>query len=184
MNAADRRSPLALKRLKNFFRKFFRHAYARILDAKFKFSVVEFGKIDGDAFARRRELVSIADEIQKDSVPTIFIAAHPSMTNFFRVDRKFNALCLHLRLEHRFQVKQIFFEIDFGNFKFHASRFNAAHFQNIVNQIEEVLARNVDFVHERFHFVEGRAVALSKRRVSDNGVHGRANVVAHIGKES
>ena len=139
---------------------------------------------DSDTLTRRREFVSVADEIEQDAVPTILIAIHKAVTNFFSVNGERNALRLHLRLKHRFKVVENFLKVNFRRLQFHVPGFDSAHFENVIYQIKQVLARNVNLRHERFHLRKSHVVALSKRRVADNRVHWRSYVVAHVRQES
>ena len=66
----------------------------------------------------------------------------------------------------------------------HAPRLDAGHIQNIVDDVQQVMGRSVD-LFQRFPGLFGNIrIAQGDIVQADDGVHGRADLVAHIGKES
>ena len=83
-------------------------------------------------------------------------------------------------------------------FKLHFARLNSAHFQNVIYQSKQMLARRINFSYKIVHFFGNAFGAMpsffasftvspqifAQFNVPDNRIHRRANVVAHIEEKS
>ena len=205
LNFADSRSAFAFKSLEDFGGKFGRHANAAVFDVQFiiRRAVVTFAdllKRHGNFPAFGRELVSIAKEVKQNPVKAVFIEDREFIFDAGAVDAERNIFVLHLRREHIVHFVHSLNEVIGHKFEFHFAAFNAAHFQHVINQREQMLAGGVDFLQEivspigdivgaRIIFIKRATFAslvqfLSEIEITDNRVHGRSNIVAHVGKES
>ncbi len=69
------------------------------------------------------------------------------------------------------------------NIQNHLSTLNFWHIQNIIYQTQQMLAWRHDFLCVLSHLVRIFRISGKKRRKSQNCIHGRADIMRHIGKK-
>ena len=93
------------------------------------------------------------------------------------------SLCLHLGEEHVPHFVHGLCQIGLFRFQFNLSAFNTAHIQHVINQRQKVLAGCLDLRQVLCRFRRQVFLLTGQHRVTDNRVHGSADIVAHVGKE-
>ena len=99
------------------------------------------------------------------------------------VDDELLALVLCLRLEGLRAGAHGFAHIESSVFQGHTALFQPGYLQNIVDQIQQLLAGQVDLlqiIRDLFRFA---ARAKGQFRHADDDVQGRAHIVAHVGEK-
>ena len=65
----------------------------------------------------------------------------------------------------------------------HAPGFDAAHIQNVVDDPQQMLRGGADLLQVFLHLVAGRGIVHGDVVQTDDGVHRRADLMAHVGEE-
>ena len=94
-----------------------------------------------------------------------------------------DALALHLRGEHVVRLVQGLRDVHGLGVEVDLAAFDAAHLEHVVDEGQQVLAGAVDLAQVAAYFVHRQAVALCDGGVADDGVHGGADVMGHVGQE-
>ena len=134
-----------------------------------------------NAAALRCKLEGIAQQVQQDPVQPVLVADH-RFIGHIGSHRKIQVLGLHLGHEQVPDLVHGLHQVGPLRLQFHLAAFDAPHVQHVVDQGQQVMAGSFDLIHVirdlgRVFFFFGQ------RRIAHDGVHGRADIVAHIGKE-
>ena len=136
-----------------------------------------------DIAAFRRELVGVADQIQQDAVQSIRVAKHHFIFNFLCGNDIVDLLHLHLHREKIAHFIQQFHNIRGYGIQFHLAALNAAHVQNVVDERQQMLAGQFDFLQIFRRFRREAGLLLHQADIAHDGVHRRPDVMAHVRKE-
>ena len=105
------------------------------------------------------------------------------MRNARPVDSEFDALLRHLRLE---DVRGLVYdgaEVERRGLELHSPGLYPAHLQDVVDECKQVVARHLELSDVLAHLSDVVPGAPRELDVSDDGVHRRADVVAHAREE-
>ena len=167
--------------------EFLAHAHARILDAQLVGGGIpllfELPEGDEDAALFRRELVGIADEIQEHAVQPFRIAHNPAIRHLGGVYLVCDVLDIHLGDEEVVDIFHALYDICFCELQFHLTVLDAAHFQNVVDEIQKVLVGGLDLIEVVLCQRTQPLFLSEKSSVADDGIHGSAYVMAHVEEE-
>ena len=188
LDTADRGGALPLKRLKDFFGKFRAHADAVVLDAELVLPAAAHlpGKLahpHRDRAARRGKLDGVGQQVQQDLVQPGLIAVDILVGHIHRIHIKLQLFCVDLPADDGFQIVQHLRKVDFHLFQMELSAFDAAHIQHIVDEREQMVAGSKGLGQIILHPLLVVNIADRQCSKADDGVHGGADVVGHIGKE-
>ena len=180
---------LARERLEYFFLKFGRHSYAVVLNDYVRTHIIVAygrrllidGKLDRAFFVG--ELDCIGEKIQKHLIETNAVAIDAFLNYIFYIDVEVLLFDLYLRLNNRRHAFEHFSQRDLFHIKRHFAAFDFRHIEYVVYESQKVFARESDFFKTVVYLLFIIHVCACDRRHADNGVHGRANVVRHIGQE-
>ena len=173
--------------IKEVRQEFRTHADARIpechLQRGLAAETLAFLDQEGDRSAFRRELHGVAQDIDDDLAKLEFVS-QIIIVNFADGSAVVGeALILALGADHGIDLLQHGGEGEFVVLDDHPPGLDPAHIQDIVDDPQQVLRGHTDFFQmvpgfgRNVRLVEGDAVQ------ADNGVHRRADFVAHTGKE-
>jgi len=188
LDAAYRGGALPLEGLKDLFGKLRAHADAVILDAELVLSAVAHltGKLPHphrDGAARRGKLDGVGQQVQQDLIQPGLVAVDVLVGHVHDVHVKLQLLCVNLPADNGFQIVQHIRKVDFHLFQMDLSAFNAAHIQHIVDEGEQMVAGCKGLAKIILHPLGIVDIAERQRSKADDGVHGGADIVGHIGKE-
>ena len=187
LDVVHRRGAFPFVGFKDLGREFLAHAHTSILHVQ----VVETrfpvgaGLVQGhrDAAPLGRKLVGVADQVQQDAVQAAHVAQHRPVGNARCCHRVMQPLGLHLGHEHIADFVHGLHQVGLLQFQLDLTAFNTAHIQHVVDQGQQVLAGCLDLCQVIFRFRRKVFLLAGQHSVPDNRVHGRADVVAHVGKE-
>ena len=179
---------LPLKRLEDLLGKLRTHADAVVLDAKLVLPAAAHlsGKLPDtyrDRAARRGKLDGVGQQVQQDLIQPGLVAIDILVGHIYGIHVKFQLLGVDLPADDGFQVVQHIGQVDLHLFQMELSAFDAAHVQHVVDEGEQVLAGGKGLGEIILHPLLVVNVADRQRGKADDGVHGGADVVGHIGKE-
>ena len=188
MDAAYRGGALPLEGLKDLFGKLRAHADAVILDAELVLSAAAHltGKLPHphrDRAARRGKLDGVGQQVQQNLVQPGLVAVDVLVGHVHDVHVKLQLLCVNLPADNGFQIVQHIRKVDLHLFQMDLSAFNAAHIQHIVDEGEQMVAGCKGLGKVVLHPIFIVDIADRQRGKADDGVHGGADIVGHIGKE-
>ena len=130
-----------------------------------------------------RILDGIGQEIDIDLVETQLIAVEMLMIEMIDAEAEIDVLLFHHRLGNIHQILRAFYNGKGGRAQIQLTAFNLGNIQNIVDQGQQMIAGETDFMQV---FLDGGAVLRVLFRngsQADNSVHGRADVMGHSGEE-
>ena len=130
-----------------------------------------------------RILDGIGQEIDIDLVETQLIAVEMLMIEMIDAEAEIDVLLFHHRLGNVHQILRAFYNGKGGRAQIQLTAFNLGNIQNIVDQGQQMIAGETDFMQV---FLDGGAVLRVLFRngsQADNSVHGRADVMGHSGEE-
>ena len=163
-----------------------RHAEAVVLDAdgvvrEFAFPL-QLGDVDVYLPAVGGVLDGVGEEIEQYLVQAQLVAENVLVVDALGVDVELMPLGHDLADDDGAQVVQKLRNARRGRMDFDLAALDAAHFKHVVEQRQQMVARELDFTQV---VVEGNGVVLGQGEVgeADDGVHGRADVVRHLGEE-
>ena len=185
---AYRGGALPLEGFKDLLRELLAHTNAVVLDAELILPAAAHltGKLPHphrDRAARRGKLDGVGQQIQQYLIQPGLIAVDVLIGHIHGVHIKLQLLCINLSADDGFQVVQHIRKVDFHLFQMDLSAFNAAHIQHIVDEGEQMVAGCKGLGKVVLHPILIVDIADRQRGKADDGVHGGADIVGHIGKE-
>jgi len=188
LDAAYRGGALPLEGLKDLFGKLRAHADAIILDAELVLSAAAHltGKLPHphrDCAARRGKLDGVGQQVQQNLVQPGLVAVDVLVGHVHDVHVKLQLLCKNLPADDGFQIVQHIRKVDFHLFQMDFSAFNAAHIQHIVDEGEQMVAGCKGLAKIILYPLGIVDITERQRSKADDGIHGGADIVGHIGKE-
>ena len=188
LDLADRGGALPLKGFKDLLGKLRAHADAVVLDAELILpeAVHRTRKLPHphrDHAARRGELDGVGQQVQQHLVQPGLVAVDVLVGHIHGVHIQIQLLCVDLPADDGFQVVQHIREVDLGLFQMDLSAFDAAHIQHIVDEGEQVIAGSEGLGEVILHPFLVVDVADRQCGEADDGIHGGADIMGHIGKE-
>ena len=202
LDAADSRTALPLKGFKNMGRKAGIHANPVVPDPdpvigcvpslcrlRVRLYSIRRGsglllfERDRDLSAFRRKFTGIADQVEHDPHQPRLIKKDIAVLKIDRLNRVFDPLLFHLQLEQLMHLVQDHQQVAGRLMQLHFAALDPAHLQNIIDQIQQVAAGVFDLIQVGPH---GRRIlfVFCQSGESDDRVHGRPDIVRHIGKKS
>ena len=188
LNFAHGGGALSLKGGEYLLRKFLAHSDSVILYPDFVqraalYCLRELLQPDGNGSACGSKLDRIGQKIQQHLVQPRFIAVNILVGHIHGIHIKFQLLCVDLPADNGFQVVEHIRKTDRCFLQMNLSGFNAAHIQNIIDQRKQMVAGGKNLPQIIPHPLRVVDVAQRQCGKADNGIHGGADVVGHIGKE-
>ncbi len=165
-----------------------RHADAIVLDDEYVVSSapVESGLLlDAEAHGAPRGgvLYGIAQQVHEDLAELQGIGDHVLVVHVEGIDEQVQPLGRHLGLYDVHQVVGQLGDVALLLLDLHLSALNPAHVQDIVDQAQEVVAGGEHLLQAVPHLIPVVDMAGRDGGETDDGVHGGAYVVGHIGEE-
>ena len=175
------------KGLEQLGQKVLAHADTRVLDGKPEggFAVERGCLLDAeiDAPALVGELDGVPEDVD-EHLPELHVVAYEVFVDVSdKVAVVLDSLFLTLHAEHGVYLFHELGEGEFLVLQGELARFDAGHVQNFVDEVQQVFGGASDFLQvvldlvRKSRFMEGETVQ------PDDGVHGSANLVAHVGEE-
>ena len=136
-----------------------------------------------DHAARRGELDGVGQQVQQHLIQPGLVAVDVLVGHIHGVHIQIQLLCVDLPADDGLQVVQHIREVDLGLFQMDLSAFDAAHIQHIVDEGEQVVAGSEGLGEVILHPFLVVDVADRQCGEADDGIHGGADIMGHIGKE-
>ena len=179
---------LPFKRFKDVGGKFLVHADARIPDAKLIFAKplpngVVLPHNNENLPPLGSEFVGIGQQVQQHPVEPVFVTEYMCIPQAAVGYRKGNLLLTHLRGKHHAYIIQKRTKIYRHSLQLQLSTFNPAHFQDVVDQRQQILAGGFNLVKVFSDRCNVVAIAVCHIHIADNGIHRCADIMGHIGKK-
>ena len=187
-DAADGGAFLAGELLKDVRLELLAHADAVVLDAELVACVARGGAVllgyaDADHAARGGELDGVGQNVQQNLVEAQRIGDDVLVFDVHGVDEERQPLRRHIGLNDGAhvmddvgQMHRLFINLDLAVL-------DAAHVQHVVDEGKEMLAGGGDLFQVVQHLLAVVNVGRGQRREADDGVHRRADIVAHVEEE-
>ena len=189
LNAAGGGVVLSLEGLKDMGDKLLAHPDAGVLHAELISGVSRRGPrllrhADADHAPRWGVLDGIAQQVEQNLVQTQAVAADVLVNYVHRVHIQLQLLGMDIRMH---DVAQPVEDVGQGTgllLQGHLPALNSAHIQHIVDEAEQMVAGCHNFFQIALHLVPLVDVGGGQGCKADNGVHGGADIVRHVGQES
>ncbi len=146
-------------------------------------SIRQLTERDGNRTIFGRELIGIADEVEQYPVQTVFIAQHPAVLEIKGIHRVADALGCHLGGKHVMHILHGLLHIRGCNVQFQFPALDAAHFQNVIDERQKVVAGSLNLVKKALHVFRKIRLPFRQFDIADDGIHGGADVMGHIEEE-
>ncbi len=177
-----------LEGMEYLFHEFRGHTDAVVL--KYKLVTAHFLLIGGllengnvDLAAVRSVFYRVAHDVDEHLLDTQTVAKHILMGDIVDLHIQFMVVLLDQRLHHGQQILNQFGEIEVLLRKHHLAALYAAHVQHLVDQGQQMTAGHRDLGETVHHPVPVIDMGAGNGRHTDDGVHGCADIVAHLGQE-
>ena len=132
--------------------------------------------------AIRREFAGISENVHQDSVQLVSVTHYTAVFHITE-DREADVLFFHLPADQVSGCPHGVFNVDRFRLQFHLSALDAAHLQHIVDNGQQLMSRDVDFVQILADLFLSAAFLSGQGRVTQNGVERSTDVVRHVGQE-
>ena len=133
--------------------------------------------------ARRRELHRIAEHVHEHLLQAKPVALYQRMGEPFEFNREGDARFFAALREHRLHLESQRSQIHLSHGKHQAPVLDHGEIENLVDQREQMVARQRDLRQAVVHFLRMPLVHARELRHADDGVHRRADIVAHAREE-
>ena len=143
----------------------------------------ELGDAQRDGPARRRELDGVAQHVEEHLLQAQAVADHGLVDDVERVDEERELLGLDVGLHDGADVAHDVGQARLAFLDDDLAALDAAHVEHVVDERQEVAARHRDLLEVVDDLVFVVDVRLGERGVAHDGVHRRADVVAHAVEE-
>ena len=179
---------LAGELLKDVRLELLAHADAVVLDAELVAGVARGGTVllgyaDADHAARGGELDGVGQDVQQDLVEPQRVGDDVLVFDVHGVDEERQSLRRHIGLNDGAHVMDDVGQMHRLLINLDLAVLDAAHVQHVVDEGKEVLAGGGDLLQVVQHLLAVVDVGRGQRREADDGVHRRADVVAHVEEE-
>ena len=175
------------KGFKDFILKFRSHADAVVFDLQkhphigFSLGRGTFVKGNQNRAALRSKFHGVGKQVQQHLVEPHAVAVYIFCRNVVNKHVKMLIFGLNLRLDN---IDDAIHHLPQGNLihiQRHFAAFDFGHIQHVVNQSQQMLAGKGDFFQAVLHLLRVVNIGGSNSRHAHNSVHGRADIMAHIG---
>ena len=139
--------------------------------------------LQADAPAVRRVLDGVAQQVGEDLLDAQGVADDLFVIDVVDAHRKLVAVLFHLRCGHGEQVVHEVAEIELLFHQLDLARLDLGHVEHLVDEAQQVLAGLGDLAQAVAHALWVVDVGGGDGGHADDAVHGRADVVAHVGEE-
>ena len=189
LNAADRGGALPFKGFKDALGKFGAHTDTGILDPDFVLPhalrcAVNLPHPHRHRPAGGRELDGVGQQIEHDLIEAGLIAVDVLLGDIRGVHVQLQLLGVNLSADDGLDVMQHIGQVGFLLLQLDAAAFDSAHIQHIVDEGQQMVAGGQNLGQIFPHLVGVFHIGHRQRGKADDGVHGGADVVRHIGQES
>ena len=166
----------------------FAHTNAIVLDAELIAATalgrtVLLGNADADRTACGSELDGVGQNVQQDLVQPHRVGDDVLVLHVHGIDEKRQPLCRNIGLDDGAHIVDEVRQMHRFFFNFYFSALDAAHIQHIIDEGKQMLAGGRDLFQVVQHLFLIINMGRSQRGEADDGVHGGANIVAHIEQE-
>ena len=187
-DAADGGAFLTGELLKDVRLELLAHADAVVLDAELVAGVARGGTVllgyaNADHATRGSELDGVGQDVQQDLVEAQRIGDDVLVFDVHGVDEERQPLCRHIGLNDGAHVMDDVGQMHRLLINLDLAVLDAAHVQHVVDEGKEMLAGGGDLLQVVQHLLTVVDVGRGQRREADDGVHRRADVVAHVEEE-
>ena len=138
---------------------------------------------DVDAALHRRKFHSVGQQVQNHLVQTHTVTADVLRQNVVDEDVKLLLLGPHLGLDNVDDAVHHLPQGDLVDVQRHLPALDFGHIQHVVDQVQQVLAGQGDFFQTVLDLLGIFDIGCGDGRHAHNGVHGRSDVVTHVGEE-
>ena len=175
--------------LKDLLLEFLRHADARVPHDKVGADVagpqggVLLGHGHGDAAPLGGEFQGVGEQVEQHLIEADAVAVDVLLGDILNEDVKALFSGLHLGLNDADNALGGLPEADHVQVEGQLAALDLGHVQHVVDQPQQMLAGEGDFAQTGFHLVPVVHVGGGDGSHTHDGVHGGADVVAHVGEE-
>ena len=188
LNAADGGVFLTGELLKDVLLEFLAHADAIVLDAELIAGpalgrTVFLGNADADHAACGSELDGVGQNVQQDLVQPQRVGDDILVFHIHGINEKRQPFCRNIGLDDGAHIVDEIRQMHRFFFNFYFSALDAAHIQHIIDEGKQVLAGGRDLFQVVQHLFLMINMGRSQRGEANDGIHGGADIVAHIEQE-
>ena len=189
LGALDPGAVLPGKGVEDLLLELLRHADAGVLDDEVGPDEVSapggilLGDGHGDAPLLRGKLHGVGEEIQQDLVEAHTVAVDVLPADVLDEDVKALLFGLHLGLDDAHDALGGLPQADHVHIQGELAALDLGHIQHVVDEAQQVLAGQGDLLQAGGHLLPVVQVGGGDGRHAHDGVHGGADVVAHVGEE-
>ena len=185
---AGSRGVFLAERLEDVGQILFAHADAGVLDGELQraLAVVAPALLDEERHraAFRREFDGVAQDVDHDLLELHAVTDVVLVDGADRAAVVRNSLVGALAADDGVDLLEIVGERELIVLDDHLPRFYAGHVEDVIDDAEQVLCRGADLQQVFFDSVGNIRLVEGNVVQADDGVHGRADLVAHVGEES
>ena len=188
LNAADGGVFLTGELLKDVLLELLAHADAVVLDAELiagpaRRRTVFLGNTDADHAACGGKLDGIGQNVQQDLVQPQRVGDDILVLHIHGINEKRQPLCRNIGLDDGAHIVDEVRQMHRFFLDLYLSALDAAHIQHIIDEGKQMLAGGRDLFQVVQHLFLIINMGRSQRGEADDGVHGGADIVAHIEQE-
>ena len=188
LDAADGGGALAFERVEDVLDELRAHADARVRHDEpvapvARRRAIELVDLHLHEAAGVRELQGVAEQVQQDLVDAQLVAAHVGMAHPGGVHGEVQLAGARFGLDDAVEVLQEVDQVVGLLVEGHLAALDVAHVQDVVDETEEVGAGGLDLAQVLLNPLGLVDAAGGQGGEAHDGVHGRADVVGHVGEE-